>query len=750
MKDEGERDEPAGNGDVSLAAFAEHFFSPQGPLAAAENFEYRPQQQEMAAAAAQALENGEHLIVEAGTGVGKSLAYLVPSIFFAVSRKKKAVISTQTINLQQQLTQKDLPDLQKLLRKEVLQKILKEPFQNWLEVLKEPFQFAMLTGRANYLCTRRLERAVRRSEGLFTNPERQELERIYEWSQTTQNGSLDDLKDYLGRVGRKPNEKVWAQICSERGSCAPKLCGGKSDFVKEGNPMCFFQRARNKYHSADLVVLNHYLFFSLLRDDEKDDSEGILFCNDFVVFDEAHSLAEITSQHVGIDLRKLQVQYALDRLWNSKTGKGQMAVLPRPGKIIAKTIGNIIKRVEQLHGTTEKFFGELKEAGDALDSSHKPNPQGKDFGHRPWKTIRIRRSNLVEDSLSDPLAALRERLGDCIEQAEDKDAAEELREINRRLKEIQDNLSCWLGQEEKGHVYWMERAGKSQKNISLRNAPLDVAYWFRKRLFDCDTSLILTSATLSIAESSNSTAKNATPNHSALSNSTNQGLDYFASRVGGKGVANLLQVGSPFDYPNQMRVYVAGKMPDPREKDFENALLPWILESITKSHGKAFVLFKNFQLMNDVHDALLRQHGPSLEEKGIRTLLQGAGVSRPKLLEQFKQDTDSVLFGTNSFWQGVDVPGKSLSNVTITKLPFDVPVHPLEEARVESIEARGGNPFLEHSLPEAILKFRQGVGRLIRTKSDQGIIVVLDSRIVQKRYGQNFLAAIPQCPVTIV
>lgn len=741
MRNDGEWEEQAGDGGADLTAFVEHFFSPQGPLAAAKNFEYRPQQQKMAVAVSQALENGEHLIVEAGTGVGKSLAYLVPSIFFALLREKKAIISTQTINLQQQLTQKDLPDLHNLLRKEILQKILKEPFRNWLEVLKEkkPFQFAMLTGRVNYLCTRRLERAVRRSEGLFTNSERQELQRIYEWSQITQNGSLDDLKDYLGREPnhRKPDEKVWAQVCSELGSCSPKQCGKDSDFVKDGNPMCFFRRARNKYHSADLVVLNHSLFFSLLRDNE-DDSKGLIFPNDFVVFDEAHGLEKIASQHVGIDLRRLQVRYALNRLWNPKTKKGQMTVLPR-----SAGSEKIIKQVEQLLKDTENFFDELEKAGEKLASPRKPTPQRKEEKPRkPWKTIRVRHPNLLNDSLFNcffslsqgPLKDLREQLVGFIQQTKDKETNQELGASNDRLADIQSNLSRWIGQEKEDYVYWIERAGKSQKNISLCASPIHIADWCRKELLDRDTSLILTSATLSLAESSNS---------------TNQGFNHFISKIGGEDIATK-QVGSPFDYPNQMRVYLISEMPDPkaREKDFEKALTPWILQSLKQTHGKALVLFTNYHLMNTVYDAV--RQSAEKEEDNHRILIQGDGVSNPKLLEQFKQDTDSILFGTDSFWQGVDVPGEALSNVIITRLPFPVPVHPLEEARVESIEARGGNPFLEHSLPEAILKFRQGVGRLIRTKSDQGIIVVLDSRISQKSYGQKFLAAIPQCPVDIV
>ena len=739
MRNDGEWEEQAGDGGADLAAFMEHFFSPQGPLAAAKNFEYRPQQQEMAEAVSQALENGEHLIMEAGTGVGKSLAYLVPSIFFALLREKKAIISTQTINLQQQLTQKDLPDLHNLLRKEILQKILKETFQNWLEVLKEPkpFQFAMLTGRAKYLCTRRLDRAVRRAEGLFTNPERQELERICEWSQTTQDGSLDDLKDYLGRIGGKPDEKVWAQVCSEQGACSSKRCGGKSDFVKEGNPMCFFRRARNKYHSADIVVLNHSLFFSLLRD-KKDNSKGLIFPNDFVVFDEAHSLEKIASQHVGIDLRRLQVRYALNRLWNPKTKKGQMTVLPR-----SAGAEKIIKQVEQLYKDAENFFDELEKAGEKLASPLKPNPQRKDDKSlRPWKTIRVRHPNLLNGSLFNcffslihgPLKDLREQLVGFIQQTKDKETNQELGASKDRLADIQSDLSRWIDQEKEDYVYWIERVGKSQKNISLCASPIHIADWCRKELLDRDTSLILTSATLSLAESSDS---------------TNQGFNHFISKIGGEDIATK-QVGSPFDYLNQMRVYLISEMPDPkaREKDFEKALTPWILQSLKKSQGKALVLFTSYHLMNIAYKAVRQSF--EKEEDNRRILIQGDGVSNPKLLEQFKEDTDSVLFGTDSFWQGIDVPGEALSNVIITKLPFSVPSHPLEEARIESIEAQGGNSFFEHSLPEAILKFRQGVGRLIRTKSDRGIIVVLDSRIVQKRYGQDFLAAIPQCPIDVV
>ncbi len=707
----GDEPESQAAGSGGLSAFVEHFFSDRGPLAAAKNFEYRPQQQAMAVSVMQALERGGHLIVEAGTGVGKSLAYLVPAILFAVQRKRKAVLSTQTINLQEQLTDKDLPMLQK--------------------VLKEPFQFTMLKGRANYLCTRRLDRALRQAGSLFTNPEVQELRRIFEWAQTTRDGSLSDFD-------QEPDLKVWAQVCSERGSCSPKLCGAKSAFAAD-NPMCFFQKARSRILAADVLVLNHTLFFSLLGDDEESGEEGLLFRNDFVVFDEAHSLEKTASRHIGISVSRQQTRYALNRLWNSKTQKGLMAIFRQR---------KIADQVAQLHQTAEAFFDQLEEAGDFLAASRGTNQQGGNFGRRQWKEIRVRQPNLVEDSLAALLAALQERLGDLIEQVGDRDTAGELQECCRRLGEIRDSLSFFLAQKGEGFVYWMERGGKLQRNVSLNAAPVDIAGYLRQRLFQQETSLILTSATLSTAAPSSSDAPGVARavSNPPRSDLMKRGLDYFASRVGGEDIAALLQVGSPFDYRKQMRVYVAGGMPDPRSAEFGAALVRWVRHFLEQTHGKAFVLFTNSRTMNDVHEALR----PELEAMGLRPLLQGAGVPRSALLEQFKQDTDSVLFGLDSFWQGVDVPGESLSNVIITKLPFAVPDHPLIEAQIESIENRGGNPFFEHSLPEAVLKFRQGVGRLIRTKSDRGMIAVLDNRVVQKQYGKAFLAAIPPCPVEVV
>src|SRR6516165_4922481 len=309
---------------ADLVSQVEEIFSPKGILSRAKNFEFRPQQQEMAVAVARALQNGEHLAVEAGTGVGKSLAYLIPAILFAIAQKKKAVVSTHTINLQEQLTEKDLPMLAAVLGS------LPEPVK---------FSYAMLKGRANYLCTRRLQKAMQQSGHLFTSSEGQELQRIYEWSKTTTDGSLSDFEV-------EPDPKVWAQVCSERGLCSPKTCGFQSEFARQ-SPVCFFQRARQRILSADVLVLNHTLFFTLLGALEEEVDGGILFRNDFVVFDEAHLMEHVASKHIGRSVSSGQMRYAVQRLWNPRTEKGLLATLRN---------GSAVKLVAELLKEADGFF----------------------------------------------------------------------------------------------------------------------------------------------------------------------------------------------------------------------------------------------------------------------------------------------------------------------------------------------------------------------------------------------------------
>jgi ATP-dependent DNA helicase DinG len=658
-------------GQGNLAFQMGEFFSNGGKLGKAKGYESRPGQAKMAERVAEIVEDRKHLVVEAGTGTGKSLAYLVPAAYAAQELGKKAIISTYTIHLQEQLFGKDVPIVQSLV-----------PFE---------FTAALLKGRQNYLCPHRLKKAQQHQGDLFATAQAEQLKGLVEWARRTEDGTLSDIDFQVDAA-------VWAQVCSEAFACTPRHCGGPTG--------CFYQMARTKVLDANVVILNHALLFGLLagaEENEESPSEGYLFPNDFLVLDEAHEVEDVAAKALGLEVRLGSLRFLLQRLVHPRTKKG---VLTRVGD------GNAVKSTLGVLGILEGAFEEILESAGLGASGQK----------------RVRQPLGVKSELGPRLMDVRAQLLKLAEDAGDGEERNELKDHARRLEASAFGLGEFLKMSREGHAYWVERRvpeeGKAHRGeMSLHASPVEVAERLEELVFRPDCTTIMTSATLDVG----------------------RGLEFFAKRVGAQEAETLL-VESPFDYESQMRVYLPKGMPEPSEgQRFQDALEGWIQRFVGMTKGKAFVLFTSRAMLRKTAEGMAGW----FEEQGIRLLVQDKGSSRTRLLKEFKEDRDSVLFGTDSFWQGVDVPGEALSNVILTRLPFSVPDEPLFEARCERIKEKGGEPFRELQLPEAILKFRQGVGRLIRSREDRGQIAVLDGRILSRTYGKSFLKILPECPVEI-
>jgi len=660
-----------------ISSHIEKFFAADGILSGNfESFEYRSQQKEMAESILSSLDSKSHLFIEAPTGIGKSFAYLVPAIYYAKKNQKKVIVSTYTINLQEQLINKDIPFLQKILPIEFKAKILK--------------------GRHNYLCPKRLMRAMESSNVLFETAEQHNLELIYNWSKRTKDGTRSDIDFPL-------DEEVWNSVCSERGICTHKTCGGD-------NTNCFYQKAKKELADSDVIIVNHHLFFTLF-DGISEEKDGYLYRNDFVIFDEAHTVEQVATDHVAPSLSREMVKYHLHKLYNHQKKKGFLLTLP------SLHIQAIIQNLLDLNTA---FFYRLRRSLFEINGN---KPQGL--------TCRIYEKHVEENLMKEEMDNLLKNLRSLRPNCTSEEQENELNEFIIRFSEMNYILDDFLNQKKNDKtnefVYWVEISSqKPESNVSICSSPVDISGYFSDNIFRPNNSTILTSATLTI----------------------NNNFEYFKKRLGGDHVKEC-RLDSPFDFYRQVKIYIPKDIPAP-SKDinslYEEKLSEWIQYFISITKGKALVLFTNSTLMRNIGNEMKE----NLASENIELLIQGTGMSRSRLLNQFQKDINSVLFGLDSFWMGVDVPGESLSNLIMTRLPFQVPSHPVVQAKMEFIEQNGGNSFFEYSLPEAILKFRQGVGRLIRHNTDQGIIAILDNRIINKTYGKYFLNSIDECEIEIV
>lgn len=631
---------------LCLSMNAMKLFGEAGMIARAMpgSFESRPQQVAMAAAVEKALGTGTHLIVEAGTGVGKSLAYLVPLVLRAREEDCRVVVATYTKALQQQLVQKDLPFLQRVLG---------------------DFRFALCVGGENYLCLRRFDQL--RTHDLFEQSEIDPLNSIFTWSTATASGLRNDLPT-------EPPPALWAKICRHADLCHGRECPSYKD--------CFYQKARARWQASQVLVANHHLFFADLAT-----GGNVLPPFRAVVFDEAHMIEDVATDYLGSEISNFTVRWLLDSLLSQRTRKGLLTRLTIHGPEVSA----LRDMVDDLRLRAENFFLDLH-------AVLKQEP-----------VLRIRSRHIVRDTLSDQLSRLRDTL--LLLKGETFEEEHELKAYAGRADVLAAAVRHNLEQDLDGFVYWAEREGKRYRLVA---SPVDIADTLRTNLFGVKDSVVLTSATLSAAGT----------------------FSYLRGRLGADSAEELL-LDSPFDFEEQALLYIASGLEDQQAQGYQEAFENELRAILSITRGRTLVLFTSYGQLRRTAETL-RAVMP-----GTVLLCQGE-LPAYRLIEQFKKDQSAVLMGTASFWQGIDIPGEALQCVVIAKLPFAVPDDPIIEARMERLK----NPFWEYQVPQATLLFRQGFGRLIRTKTDRGAVAVLDSRIMTKNYGKWFMRSIPACRVT--
>jgi len=671
------------------------------------NYEFRPQQVQMMRAVAESLNNGGHLLVEAGTGTGKSLAYLLPAVHWAHANGLRVVVSTNTINLQEQLYHKDLPDLARLL-----------PFE---------FHATVLKGRSHYLCPARL--ITLRRTGPSSPEEMRVLCKVLLWLPGTVTGDGDEL--FLPN----PTERaIWSRLSADNETCTPERC------ATLGRGGCFFYRARQASEAAHVVIVNHALLLADIAVENRALPEY-----QYLIVDEAHHLEEATTQQLGYTVDQGGMQRMLAEI-------GKVGDERRASGLLADYLGRVRHTApEEIARTVEMFIeqtakavdGALRQSDDLFYrlESFVQDQRGSDSSEysfrlrivpglrtQPsWSSIEIAADNLGKGlfAIADGLGRLAEGLNDLSEydvpDAEDLQAR--LLGARREMVEAREHLDAILCKPEALGIYWAELSSQSNSGwrngnhaLSLHAAPLHVGPLVEKHLYKAKSSVIMTSATLR----------------------TGGDFNFIKERLHAWD-ADELAVGSPFNFKSSTLLYLVSDMPEPGEQGYQRALEQGLVSLCRAMGGRTMVLFTSYSQLRSTVKVIM----PLLSKDGVTVFEQSDGTSRRQLLENFKNAERGVLLGTRSFWEGVDVPGEALSCLAIVRLPFAVPSDPIFAARSETFD----QAFTEYSVPDAILRFRQGFGRLIRTATDRGVVAVFDKRLIAKTYGQTFLKSLPECTV---
>ena len=645
--------------DVEKAAL--DFFRHNGPVArAVGRYEERPQQAQMAGAVARALDKGGHLVVEAGTGVGKSLSYLAPAALWAIKRGKRVVVATYTKALQEQLIKKDIPGLSRALAEEGLD-----------------IKSALLMGSENYLCLRRLDMARRKNAGHFDEAQKNEF--FHALAAAGENAA-SGLRQELPKVP----ENIWEAVRRET-----ELCAGKSCPWRES---CLWRKDIALARSSQLVVANHHLFFAGLY----------ALPWDAVIIDEAHNMEEVSAQYFGVSLSSYEVRRLLEGIFSSSR-KGCAARFVSDGMTEGLAVCDAVARAER---GAELFFAAVARLAGVVVSAVE------------GRSVRVTVPQAVEDTLSPELEEVSRALSSCLARANDLEEELALKASRERALAAIAAVRKFLKCDRRDCAYHMEtRVLRGRLRAEINVTPLDVSEELASTLFGIDKPVIMTSATLAV----------------------DGGFSYFKKRVGLTDCAEKI-ISSPFDYSRQAALFIAPDMPAPRQEPqaYDRAVMDVLREIIAAVDGGIFALFTSWNL-------LLKSSGELMRDKGSRQFFRQGELPPSTLVKEFKHAGNAVLFATDTFWQGVDVPGKALSCVVITRLPFLAPDSPVEQARAELYAQRGLDMFSEYTLPRAVIKFHQGFGRLIRRKTDRGAVAVLDPRILTMGYGAKFLRAVPQC-----